>query len=291
MTRFLVVGGRGFIGRSVLEALSTTDPAVGTTRKYVEGLQHVEAVDPADLHLVLERVRPDVVINAAGLLSGHHNDLWTANVTLVERLVDETARRGLRLVHTGSAAEIGDPGTAAPVPETVTCRPTSDYGRSKLAGTELVLAARRSGLDATVARVFNTVGPSTHTAQPIGEVMRRIRHLPPGDGPLKVGNAAVVRDFVDVDFAASAIAALGHAEAAPALVNVCSGRGHSVEELVGAMLDARGQRSEIHDLGEPAIAAVVGDPTLLAQVTGLRATGSIQDLARSTLVTAAARAD
>lgn len=291
MTRFLVVGGRGFIGRSVLDALTATDPVVGTTRKYVAGLEHVEVADPADLHQALDRVRPDVVINAAGLLAGTQHDLWSANVTLVERLVDEVGTRGLRLVHTGSAAEIGDPGTTKPVTEAVSCSPTSDYGRSKLAGTEVVCAARRDGLDATVARVFNTVGPSTHTAQPIGEVMRRIRHLPPGDGPLVVGNAEVVRDFVDVTFAAAAIVAIARTAPAPPLINVCSGEGHAVAELVRAMLLAHGRQGEVHDLSEPAIACVIGDPSLLAEVTGLRASRSISDLARATLVPAAARAD
>ena len=58
------------LGDYLVDALTATDPVVGTTRKYVAGLEHVEAADPADLHQALDRVRPDVVINAAGLLAG-----------------------------------------------------------------------------------------------------------------------------------------------------------------------------------------------------------------------------
>lgn len=283
MTRFLVVGGRGFIGRRVLESLGSTDPVVGTTRRYLEGLQHVEAADPADLHDALDRVRPDVVVNAAGLLAGTYDELWTANVTLVRRLVDEVGERGLRLIHTGSAAEVGDPGTDRPIDESVACHPLSDYGRSKLAGTQVVIDAQHRGLDAAVARVFNTVGPAQHPVQPLGDAIRRIRDLDPQGGALSVGNCQVVRDFVEVGFVADAIAALGHAPRLAPVVNVCSGTGRPVQELIEALLAARGTTAQITDLGEPAIPAVVGDPTLLGELTGLRATTSVSQLARATL--------
>lgn len=281
MTRFLVVGGRGFIGRRVLDALRSGDPAVGTTRRYVDGLQHVEAADPDDLHHALDTLQPDVVINAAGLLTGTAQELQAANVLLVERLLAEVAARDLRFVHIGSAAELGDPGRSDRVDELAPCNPVNDYGRSKLQGTELVLAAARDGVHATVARVFNTVGPSQHPAQPVGDVVRRIRDLPATGGTITVGNAEVVRDFVDVTFVASAVAALAHLAESHPLVNVCSGVGHSVRELVEALLATHDVRADIIDLREPAIASVVGDPTLLEKLTGMHATVVLEDLARA----------
>lgn len=281
MTRFLVVGGRGFIGRRVLGALRSDEAAIGTTRRHLDGLQHVEAADPGDLSEALDALKPDVVVNAAGLLAGSTDDLHDANVTLVARLLDEVAARGLRFVHVGSAAELGDPGGASPVDELAVCRPVNDYGRSKLEATELVLAAHEAGHHATVARVFNTVGPSQHPAQPVGDVVRRIRDLPASGGTITVGNAEVVRDFVDVDFVAKAVAALAHLDAPPALVNVCSGIGHSVRELVEALLAVQQVTADIIDLREPAIASVVGDPNRLEQLTGLHAAVMLEDLARA----------
>jgi nucleoside-diphosphate-sugar epimerase len=84
--------------------------------------------------------------------------LEDANLHFVDWLLDTLAGRGVRLVHVGSASELGDPGSDRPVPESFDGRPVGAYATTKAAGTSAVLAAHRAGVDATVARVFNIVG-------------------------------------------------------------------------------------------------------------------------------------
>src|SRR4051794_5465974 len=98
MTRFLVVGARGFIGHWVLDALRSHGEATGISRLDVPGLRQVAVAEPGALSRAIDDLRPDVVINAAGVVSGSDLDMELANVTLVGQLLDEVRRRDLRFV-------------------------------------------------------------------------------------------------------------------------------------------------------------------------------------------------
>lgn len=283
MTRFLVVGARGFIGHWVLDALRAEGEAVGLSRLDVPGLEQVLVTDPDRLAAAIDDVRPDVIVNAAGALSGTDEEMEEANVTLVRHLLAEVRDRDLRFVQIGSASEIGNPHSSDPLAEDVPCHPLTTYGETKLRATSLVAAAHADGVAATVARVFNTVGPRQTVIQPIGDVVRRMRELPPTGGRLPVGNATVVRDFVSVGYVARAVLALATVDAVEPLVNVSSGHGHSVADLVRAMVELQGVDAEIVDLAEPAISHVIGNADLLEKLTGLRDAFTLTDLARAAL--------
>lgn len=283
MTRFLVIGARGFIGHRVLHDLQAFGPAVGVSRHDVPGLQRIHTGDPAALRQAFDELQPDVVVNAAGVLMGPEDELVDANVRLVTRLLDEVVPRQLRFIHIGSAAELGNPSTSKPVREDFDCHPLSAYGRTKLEATDLVRQAHADGALVTVARVFNTVGPRQTVIQPLGDVMRQIRSLPASGGRIEVGNAEVVRDFVSVAFVARAIAALAQSDLSEPVVNVCSGQPRTVRELVAAMLRLQGVTAEIVDNSEPAIQHVVGDPSLLEKLTGLRHQPPIDELAHAVI--------
>lgn len=281
MTNILVVGARGFIGHWVLHDARAHGDATGVTRRRIDHLRTVATDVPEALGAAFDEVAPDVVINAAGVISGTAADLEEANVALVERLLGQVRSRGTRLVQIGSAAEVGSPDTAVPLREDVVCTPLTDYGRTKHAATELITDAHADGVAATVARVFNTVGPRQTVIQPLGDVVRRMRELPASGGRIEVGNAEVVRDFVAVDYVARAVVALALAESIEPIVNVCSGQGRSVRELVAAMLEAKGLDAEVVSLDQPAIPVVIGDPTLLHKLTGLQDTSTTSDLAKA----------
>jgi uncharacterized protein YbjT (DUF2867 family) len=147
MTRFLVLGGTGFVGRAVCEKLSersSSDRIVVPTRRLSRGheVQSLPTVDlvQANLHDDAELLalvqRCDVVINLVAILHGSAADFQRVHVDLLNRLVNACHGAGVkRLVHV-SALGVG---AGAP----------SAYLRSKTAG-EAVLAT--SGLDVTVLR-------------------------------------------------------------------------------------------------------------------------------------------
>ena len=71
-------------------------------------------------------------------------------------------------MHAGSAFEYGE--SSVPLDESTVAAPRTSYGRSKLAGTDAVLAAvRRLALPALVARLFTVFGPGERAGGGGGE--------------------------------------------------------------------------------------------------------------------------
>jgi len=147
MTRFLVLGGTGFVGRALCEKLSersSSDRIVVPTRRLARGhsVQSLPTVDLVQARLhddaeLLALVRGcDVVINLVAILHGSEADFRQVHIELPRRLINACHGAGVkRLLHI-SALGVGP---SAP----------SLYLRSKTAG-EAVLAT--SGLDVTVLR-------------------------------------------------------------------------------------------------------------------------------------------
>src|SRR5690349_3807361 len=159
--RCLLIGAAGFIGGQVQKHLAT-GPAVTVIPAGRSGPLRLDLAGASDAELAgrLRETAPDVVVNCAGTTDGEPADLAIGNVVAVARLLAalQSSAVGCKLVHLGSAAEYGAVPEGRTVLESCPPRPVSGYGMSKLAGTELVLAARRDGRPATVLRIFNPIG-------------------------------------------------------------------------------------------------------------------------------------
>lgn len=221
------------------------------------------------------------VLNACGRVHGDEDELDDANHRFVAWLCAALAGTQVRLVHVGSASEYGDPGTADPVDEATPARPVGPYATTKAAGTEVVLAARRDGLEATVARVFNIVGHPVPAVSPLHQWTSDLTALGPDGGEVVVWWPPTTRDFVMIDDVARALVELAVLERPlPPLVNVCSGVGLRFGEIVDALAAALGVTASIRSLDRPGIEAVVGDPGLLASTIGWAPTMSAAALAQ-----------
>lgn len=273
----VVVGATGWVGRRLVaraEQRGLTGVAVSRQRD-VEGLWPSHPLD--DLQKLVRRPGA-VVVNAAGAMQGEWTKLHQANVELVEHLARTCLEVGAPLVTLGSAAEYGAP--AGPLAaESDPARPTTPYGRSKLAATELVLAQVEAGLCATVVRMFNLVGAGRPGVDPISDFARAVNALPTSGGTVHPYDSSLVRDLMGLDRAADMVLELCEHVGEEPVVNLCSGRGVSFRDLIEAMAEVRGVPVRVDDASPGGIPRVVGDPRLLFRLVGVREPQTVLELA------------
>jgi UDP-glucose 4-epimerase/UDP-arabinose 4-epimerase len=308
----LVTGGAGFIGSHTAKALFRNGyrPVVfdNLSAGYREAVRwgafvHGDIRDRGALGRALAEHRPVAVIHFAGLIevgrSMTRPDLFfETNVGGTATLLSAMKDHGVpRLVFSSSAAVYGQPSKQTlldPLREDAAKAPSSPYGETKLIGERMIEAhCRAFGLTAVALRYFNAAGSDSEGE--LGECHDPETHLIPlaidaglGHGkPLTVfgrdfdtPDGSCVRDYVHVeDLAAAHVAALGPSVPTGSFeaLNVGTGRGHSVLEVVAAVdralgtstLSLVGARRE----GDPA--CLVADPCRIRERFGWSAPNSL----------------
>ncbi len=164
-----------------------------------------------------------------------------------------------RIVFSSSATVYGKP-DVLPIREDSAARATNPYGETKLIGETILrdLAAAEAGWQSGILRYFNPVG--AHESGRIGEDPRGVpNNLMPYVAQVAVGRRARlsvfgddydtpdgtgVRDYIHVvDLALGHVAALDRLRSSPGslLLNLGTGRGYSVLELIAAYEKASGK--------------------------------------------------
>lgn len=289
MSRLIVLGA-GFLGTAISRAGERRLPTTVVDPPFDPVLQRRDATATAALRELVSTEGRDgddvVVINACGRVAGTPEELRDANVDFAVWLCDALVDTGARLVHVGSASELGDPGTSEAVTESQPMAPVGDYATTKAEGTRVVLDAAGAGLDAVVARVFNVVGSPVPPNSPMSGWLADLASLPAEGGVVEVWWPATTRDFVHVDDVATALIDLALVPAGTAgrtvpLVNVCTGTGLTFGGIVAALAAELGVAVEVRSLERPGIECVVGDPSLLVELTGAAPSMTLERLAQT----------
>jgi len=261
---------------------------------------HADLRDEAAVRAVLARHAVDGVIHFAGLkavgesvlypLRYYENNLVSTLVLC--RLMEEKGVR--RIVFSSSATVYGDP-AAVPIREDFPTAPTNPYGRTKLMIEEILkdLHGADDRWRIALLRYFNPVG--AHPSGLMGEEPRGIpNNLMPYITQVAVGireklsvfgddyptpDGTGIRDYIHVvDLARGHVKALdwlfGREEGECLTVNLGTGRGYSVLEVVRAFAAASGRPVpyEITNRRPGDVAVCYADPSLAAEVLGWRAT-------------------
>lgn len=182
-----------------------------------------------------------------------------------------------QLVFASTASVYGAPDSPEEMPftETAPTRPASPYAASKAAAEVLCRQFElQYGLDITVLRFFNQIGPGQDGSQAPVEFASGIAAAEKRGEQryyLKVGNPKASRDFTDVRDAARAIAAVIENRVVGTF-NVCSGKSVSLKEIVAIL--AAESHVEIGVLIDPLhshhadIPVVFGSSAKLHEATG-----------------------
>ncbi|MET9535588.1 NAD(P)-dependent oxidoreductase [Streptomyces sp. NPDC006649] len=248
----LVLGGTGFLGQHIGAAFTAAGDRVASAARSGPLRIDLATAAPRELAALLDRTRPDVVVNASGRAwRATGREMLEANAEAVGKLAAAVAvlPHRPRLVQLGSVHEYG-PGTVGEgTREDQAPAPVTPYGRSKLLGSLAVLdAARTDDLNAIVLRLANVCGPGTPRGSLLGMIgerlaggMRDSRDGAPAE--LRLAPLHARRDFVDVRDVVDAVLAAAELPApAPAdrVLNIGSGTAVPMRDLVGLMVTLSG---------------------------------------------------
>lgn len=239
--RVLILGGSGFMGRWLATYLMDAG--------YVVSAPSRAAVDVSDLNALkayLEQVRPETVINLAGISTVTHSDvaalyrtnmLGHLNVLEAVREVAPTSR-----VFLASTANIYGEGVEGQAfAETAAAKPVNHYGLSKLAAE--LLHRQFGGYGALCAvRPFNCIGRGQAATFLIPKLVRAFRSEDP---VLELGNIDIRRDFVDIRDLCAMWGALLAARPTPEAVNFGNGEAVAVVDILRVLEQLSGHSPRI----------------------------------------------
>jgi len=315
----LVTGGAGYIGSHACVALLdagfdvvVVDNLSNASEQALDrvcevagrevAFHRVDLTDAVELGRVFDTHAIDAVIHFGALkavgestaqpLRYYHN-----NVTGTLVLLDSMDAHGVRdLVFSSSATVYGDP-ASAPVTESFPLSATNPYGWSKLMIEQMCndLAATDERWRISLLRYFNPVG--AHPSGRLGEDPSGIpNNLLPFVMQVAVGRLPLlkvfgddyptcdgtgVRDYIHVvDLVEGHLAALEHLEPGCTALNLGTGRGHSVLEVLAAAREIVGHPipHEIVARRPGDVAECYADPSLAETRLGWRATRTLEQM-------------
>ena len=288
------------LSNSSLESLRRVEALTGKLPVFYE----LDLLDREALSTPFLNHHIDAVIHFAGLKAvGESVEIplkyYQNNLAGTLNLLEEMEANGVkRLVFSSSATVYGDP-SSVPITEDFPVSATNPYGRSKLIIEEMLgdLYVSDAGWDIALLRYFNPVG--AHGSGQIGEDPNGTpNNLMPYISQVAVGkleklsiygddyqtrDGTGVRDYIHVvDLAKGHLKALDHLMTKPGLVtvNLGTGQGYSVLEMVKAFESASGQAVlyQIVDRRAGDIAECYADTQKAADVLGWKATKGLKEM-------------
>jgi GDP-4-dehydro-6-deoxy-D-mannose reductase len=239
VTRVLVTGAHGFVGRYLVEHLETAGSDVtGWTR------EHLDLLDRRAVTRAIAELRPSVVYHCAGAahVGQSFNNIaetFAANVLGTHHLLDGLRLSGVgaRVLITGSSLVYRQSDRA--LKEDDPTGPATPYAVSKLAQEMLgQRSIREDGQHVLLTRPFNHIGPRQEPTYAAPAFAQQIALIEKGRirPEIAVGNLDASRDLHDVRDTVRAYAAIAERGEPGKIYNVCAGQAFKIRDVLDRLV-------------------------------------------------------
>lgn len=234
--RALITGVHGFTGRYMAAELQANGYEViglGSQPSDDADYHQIDLADGPGLRALLAAVQPDVVVHLAALAFVGHgaaDAFYQVNLIGTRNLLEAIAACGKQLdcVLIASSANVYGNVSEGLLSEATPPAPANDYAVSKLA-MEYMASLWRDKLPLVITRPFNYTGVGQADNFLLPKIVSHFRRKAE---KIELGNLDVWRDFSDVRALVKAYRGLIEARPVGEIVNVSSGKTHSLREVI-----------------------------------------------------------
>ena len=228
MKKIIIIGSRGFIGKYVLEEISSKKNI-----KVYEGYKEkIDILDIDSFKKCIRKIKPDVVINLAAfshLDSSSYENIFQMNcfslVKILDFLVEENFQG--KFINTSSALVYGSRAEGL-ISEDSPLKPEYAYAVAK-ASIDHLIEINQTKLDIVSVRPFNCIGRGHRMDYVVPKI---IKHFVEKKEEIELGNVNSRRDFVDVRDVARMYWTISKSNLRCPAVNLCSGLSTSILEII-----------------------------------------------------------
>lgn len=248
--RCLVLGGRGFIGSHLTDALLAAghhvccfDQSPVLAEKVHPRLEHRIADWASDQDLESALRDCDVCFHLVSTTLPQISNLdpvfdIESNLVRTVKLLDMAVKHGVKkIIFTSSGGTVYGKTIQVPIGESHPTEPTCSYGITKLAIEKfLALYKQLHGLDFTVLRIANPFGERQRLEGQQGAIAVFMGKVLRGETVEIWGDGSVVRDYIHIsDVVHALILAMSNKTTNKVVFNIGSGQGYSINEVLNAI--------------------------------------------------------
>jgi GDP-4-dehydro-6-deoxy-D-mannose reductase len=263
MTSILITGISGFVGGHFTDYLlkTKTDNVIhGVSRSkptwdFIQNRNQVlrlitfyqcDLLDSAKIHALIGDIQPDYILHLASFSSVAQS--WREplasflnNTNAFLNIVESVRLHKLntKILSVGSSEEYGIVKESdLPLTEKKYLAPANPYAVARVSEEHLAqIYGKGYNLNICCTRSFNHIGPGQSDQFVVSSIAKQfagiaVKHEKP---IIKIGAGSIIRDFVDVEDVIQAYNAILENGVTGEVYNVCSGRGHSIDDIVNIL--------------------------------------------------------
>ncbi|WP_454784582.1 GDP-mannose 4,6-dehydratase [Legionella sp. WA2024007413] len=254
MKKVMITGSSGFTGHYLsLELLRAGMNVIGLCQRLplhpIPGMNYFSSdlLNQAELSNIIKEIEPTVVVHLAAVsFIGQDNaeTMYRTNIIGTRNLLEALTQlsKPPEQVLLASSGNIYGNTEREFIDETAPAAPINDYSVSKLS-MEQMAKLWMNELPITIVRPFNYTGVAQSSLFLVPKV---VTHFSQRADFLELGNLDIVRDFSDVRDVVHAYRRLIEVGGtANEVVNICTGQGYSLQQLLSMLSKLTGHSLEI----------------------------------------------
>lgn len=248
MEKVLITGIDSFTGIHLSCHLKNNGYDVYGTSLFTEDIKiyKCDITAKKDIQKVFNEIKPDYLIHLSGISYAayeNNEDFYKVNTIGVTNILDVLLELNLspkKIILASSATVYGNQGLEV-LDESLCPMPANHYGASKYA-MECLAKAYFDKLPIIITRPFNYtgIGQSEHFLIP-----KIVKYFREKKQTIELGNIDVSREFNDVEYVCEVYKRLIESEAKSEVVNICSGSGIKLLDVVEIMDEIAGYKISI----------------------------------------------